>query len=156
MTNKLTLKEALKNAIEKEIYSQRLYTSLSQVVAEPPVREALLDLVRQEQGHQYLLEQYLSGELKGGALDQTQVIDYRIAEHLDYHETSSEMKLKDVFLLAASREKLSHDFYLALAALHPAGRIKKLFSEIAAQELVHKQKVEQLFTEVAFPQTDGG
>jgi rubrerythrin len=31
-----------------------------------------------------------------------------------------------------------------------------LLEDLAAQELEHKQKVEFLFTEVAFPQTDGG
>ncbi len=66
------------------------------------------------------------------------------------------MKLKDAFLLAANREKASHEFYLSLAAIHPAGEVKRLLKGLAAQELKHKQRVEFLYTEVAFPQTDGG
>ena len=66
------------------------------------------------------------------------------------------MKLKDVFLLAASREKASHEFYLSLAQIHPVGEVKRLVEGLAAQELEHKQRVEFLYTEVAFPQTDGG
>jgi len=34
------------------------------------------------------------------------------------------MKLKDVLLLAANREKASHDFYLSLAQIHPDGEVK--------------------------------
>ena len=50
----------------------------------------------------------------------------------------------------------SHEFYLSLAEIHPAGEIKRLLEELVAQELGHKQRVEFLYTEVAFPQTDGG
>ena len=85
-----------------------------------------------------------------------QAVDYKIVEHLAQPEISPDMKLKDVFLLAAEREKASHELYLGLAGVHHAGEMKRLFEEFAAQELEHKQRVEFLYTEVAFPQTDGG
>jgi rubrerythrin len=66
------------------------------------------------------------------------------------------MALKDVFLLAANREKASHDFYSKLAAVHPMGGVRRLLEQLADQELEHKRRVEFLYTEVAFPQTDGG
>ena len=66
------------------------------------------------------------------------------------------MNLKDAFLLAANREKASYEFYLGLAQIHPPGEAKRLIERLAAQELGHKQRVEFLYTEVAFPQTDGG
>ncbi|OGO42338.1 MAG: hypothetical protein A2137_05470 [Chloroflexi bacterium RBG_16_58_8] len=66
------------------------------------------------------------------------------------------MKLEEVLLLAANREKASYEFYTGLAAAHPAGRVKSLLEEIASQELGHKQKVEIMYAEVAYPQTDGG
>jgi len=75
---------------------------------------------------------------------------------LEQPQLSLEMKLKDVFLLAANCEKASHEFYLSLAQIHPDGEVKRLIEELATQELDHKQKVEFLYTEVAFPQTDGG
>lgn len=156
MATQLTLKEVLKKAIQKEIESQHLYSDLSQQVTDETDKDAFQELVRQEQGHQQLLEQYLRGELKGGTLSRGQVIDYKIAERLDQPEISLDMKLKDVFLLAANREKASHEFYLSLAQIHPAGEVKRLIEELASQELKHKQRVEFLYTEVAFPQTNGG
>jgi rubrerythrin len=33
---------------------------------------------------------------------------------------------------------------------------QELLEKLAAQELEHKQRIESLYTEVAFPQTDGG
>jgi rubrerythrin len=156
MIAQLTLENVLTKAIEKEIESQRLYRDLSQKMKDKAVKNALRQLYQEEQGHENLLRKYLGGELKGGALKKEQVLDYKIAEHLEQPEISPGMKLKDVFLLAAKREMASHEFYLSLAGAHPAGEVKGLIEKLASQELKHKQWVEFLYTEVAFPQTDGG
>jgi len=156
MVTQLTLKEVLGKAVRKEIESQYLYRDLSQKMTDEAAKDAFQELARQEQGHQQLLEQYLRGELKGGTLSSGQTIDYKIAEHFEQPEISSDTKLKDVFLLAANREKASHEFYLSLAQIHPTGEVKRLIEGLAAQELEHKQRVEFLYTEVAFPQTNGG
>jgi len=156
MVTRLTLKEVLEKAIQKEVESRLVYINLSQRVSDEAAKYAFQELARQEQEHQDRLEQYLRGELKEGALSRGQVIDYKIAEKLDQPEISPGMKLKDTFLLAANREKASHEFYLSLARIHPAGKAKRLLEELAAQELEHKQRVEFLYTEVAFPQTNGG
>ncbi len=156
MATQFTLKEILERAIQKEIESQRLYSDLSQKMTNDAAKDALRQLSQQEQGHRTLLEKYQRGELKAGTLSREQVIDYKIAEHLDQPEISPDMQLKDVFLLAANRELHSHELYSALAGLHPPGETKRLLEELASQELEHKQKVEFLYTEVAFPQTDGG
>jgi rubrerythrin len=50
----------------------------------------------------------------------------------------------------------SHQFYVVLAGLHPAGEAKSLLEELASQELEHKLKMEDLYTQVAVPQTAGG
>ena len=156
MITQLTVKEVLNRAIEKEIESQSLYTGLSRKMTDPAVKEALEKLSQQEKGHQTLLEKYLSGELKDGTLGHGKVVDYKIAEYLDRPKITLDMNLQDVFLMAANREKASHDFYLGLAGIHPEGEARHLLEDLASQELEHKKRVEFLYTEVAFPQTDGG
>jgi len=156
MAIQFTLNEILEKAIQKEIQSQRLYSDLSQKMTDDAAKDALRQLSQQEEKHKSILEQYQRGEFEEGTLSREQAIDYKIAEHLDQPEVSPDMQLKDVFLLAANRELHSHELYLALAGLHPPGEAKKLLEELAAQELDHKQKVEFLYTEVAFPQTNGG
>ena len=66
------------------------------------------------------------------------------------------MELKEVLLLAANREKAAHELYASLAEIHPNGQIQHLLKDLADQELQHKRRLETLYTEVAFPQTDGG
>ena len=156
MVTQLTLKEVLGKAIQKEIESRLLYIDLSQKMKDQVAQNAFQELAQQEQGHQNLLEQYLQGKLKGGTLSRGQTVDYKIAERLNQPEISPDMQLKDVFLLAANREMHSYEFYLGLAEIHPAGEAKRLIEGLATQELGHKQRVEFLYTEVAFPQTNGG
>lgn len=156
MVSKFTLEKILERAIQKEIDSQTLYSTLSNRVKDNYARTALRDLAKYEKEHQLMLERYRRGELKEGALSGDDVVDYKIAEHLEQPEISPDMSLKEVFLLAANREKASHELYLGLAEIHPQGEVRRMFERLASQELEHKQKVEYLYTEVAFPQTDGG
>jgi rubrerythrin len=152
----LTLKEVLKEAIHKEIEAQELYTGLKSRVTNLAGKDVLQDLAGQEKIHQQVLEDYVQGKLKEGVLNVGVVVDYKIAEYLDLPEISPSMEMKDIFLLAANKEKASHELYLMLASIHPNGHVKRILEDLAAQEATHKLRVESLFNEVAFPQTDGG
>ena len=156
MTTQFTFNEILGKAIQKEIGSRLLYIDLSNKMKDQVAKNTLQELAQEEDGHQNLLEQYLRGEMKGGILSRGRIVGYKIAEHINQPEISADMQLKDVFLLAANREMHSHKLYLALAGIHPPGEVKRLLEGLASQELEHKQKVELLYVEVAFPQTDGG
>ncbi len=103
MVTQLTLKEVLGKAIRKEIGAQRLYTDLSHKIKDQAARDALQELARQELGHQNLLEKYERGEFKKGALSSEHTVDYKIVEQSYQPEISPNMKLPDIFLLAASR-----------------------------------------------------
>jgi rubrerythrin len=156
MATQCTLNHILEMAMQMEIESQHMYSELGRQVTGDAPKDVLRQLVRQEQRHQRVLEQYQRGDLKAGTLSQAQVVDYKIAEHFDQPEISPDMGLKDLFLLAANREMRSHEFYVVFAGLHPAGEAKSLLEELAFQELEHKHKMEDLYTQVAFPQTAGG
>ncbi len=156
MVTRMTVSKVLEIAISREIESQRLYIDLGEQVKEAAAKYAFQELTRQEKGHQLLLEKYQRGELMEGSLGGSKKVDYKIAEHLEQPGLSPGMSLKDTFLIAANREKASHDFYTGFARIHPAGRVKSLLEDLAAQELGHKQRVEQIYSEIAFPQTDGG
>jgi rubrerythrin len=156
MMTEVTVQSVLEKAIEKEIEAQQLYQDLSQKMTGATVRDAFSQLSEEEKGHETILRKYLRGEIGDGALRHDSTLDYKIADYLDQPEITPDMELKDTFLLAANREKASHDFYVSLAAAHPVGGVKELLEQLAAQELEHKHKVEFLYAEVAFPQTDGG
>lgn len=156
MAKQMTLKQILERAIEKEIEAQRLYSDLCRRMKDEEVQHALQQLTREEKGHQERLEAYLEGKIGKGALSIRQVVDYKIAEMAGKTEPSAGMGLKETFLLAANREKAAHELYTGLARIHPAGEVRRLLLALAAQEMEHKLRVESLYSQVAYPQTDGG
>lgn len=156
MAAQLNLKDVLDLAILKEAEAQELYADVCRKSQSEAVRDAFQALIRQEKEHQTALERYRAGELKKGALHMEHPCDYRIAEHFSQPKPAAGMELKDAFLYAADCEKASYDFYLKLSHLHMQGEVRSLLEKLASQELEHKAVVESLFTEVAFPQTDGG
>jgi rubrerythrin len=152
----MTLQQVLEEAINKEVMSRFLYIGLRQRVHRTEVKEAFQNLAEEEENHQRIIEQYSRGKLREGVLDTGMVVDYKIAEHLDQPEITPTMDLQEVFALASRKEKASAGLYQSLAAIHPPGQVRQLLEKLAEQELGHAQRVEKLYTEVAFPQTDGG
>jgi rubrerythrin len=66
------------------------------------------------------------------------------------------MSSQDVYLIASHRESRSHLFYSELAGLHTEGDTKTMLLKMANEELKHKEKMEYLYSNTAFPQTSGG
>jgi rubrerythrin len=149
MDNKLTLKEVLEGAIQKEIMARFLYIGLRQRVKKQASRDVFQALAEQEEVHQRILEDFMHGFFKESSLSFGLVVDQKIAELLDQPDISPTMDIKEVFSLAANKEKASHDLYFSLSEIYPNGQMKHLLAELAAQELEHKALLESLFSEVA-------
>lgn len=143
-------------AIQREIEAYEFYQGLKAKIEDQTAAQALDLLANEEKKHRAFLEDYQAGKLGSDALRLTQVIDYRIAEHLEQPDLDKDLESKDVYLVAAHREQHSYHFYTALAAIHPEGAVKDMLLRMANEEKRHKEKVEYLYTNTAFPQTDGG
>jgi rubrerythrin len=143
-------------AIEREEQAFAFYRGLSEKVQDQTARDTLLFLSGEEQKHKEFLERYRDGEYGPEALRMTDVVDYRLAEHLASPDIKENMETKDVYLVAAHRELNSYHFYKSLAEMHPDGNAKTILLRMANEEKKHKEKVEYLYSNTAFPQTDGG
>jgi len=151
-----SLNAILEIAIGKEKDAFDFYMSLRKKITDESVRETLKFLATEERKHLEFLEEYRDGGYGPGALRLTEPVDYKVAEHLDKPDIEKDMDSKDVYLVAAHRELMSYNFYMSLADLHPTGDIKEMLTRIATEELRHKEKVEYLYSNTAFPQTAGG
>jgi len=79
-----------------------------------------------------------------------------MAEYLEEPEVDENSKPEDVYLVASHRELRSHYFYTELAHLHADGDLREMLLKMANEELKHKEKMEYLYANTAFPQTSGG
>jgi rubrerythrin len=150
------VKAVMETAIQKEREAQAFYRDLYNLVEDAIAKDALLFLAEEEKKHEEFLRKYLKDSYGANALKLDKVIDYEIAQYLELPDIKKGMEAKDVYLVAAHRELNSYNFYKNLADIHPDGEVKDLLLKMANQELKHKEKVEYLYSNTAFPQTAGG
>ncbi|MCX5905569.1 MAG: ferritin family protein [Proteobacteria bacterium] len=150
------LEEVLAIAIQREEEAIAFYQGLYRRVQDETAQDTLAFLAGEEKKHKEFLLNYRAGEYKAESLRMNTVVDYKIAEHREKQDSAASLESKDAYLVAAHRELASYNFYTSLAGIHPAGEVKDLLLKIAGEELRHKEKVEYLYANTAFPQTDGG
>jgi rubrerythrin len=143
-------------AIRREEDAYTFYMGIHGKVADPAVRETIAWIAGEEQKHKAFLVRYRQGDFGAGELRLSEVAYYKIAEHQNEPEVKEDMNRSDVYLVAAHREMRSHQFYTALSHQHAAGEAKEMLLRMANEELKHKEKMEYLYTNTAFPQTSGG
>ena len=150
------LNEVIDLAIQREEEAYEFYMDIHSKVDDTSVRDTLEFIAGEEKKHKAFLVGYRDGNYGPDALRMADVVDYKIAEHLNEPDVDSNMKSSDVYLVASHRESRSHQFYTELADLHPEGDIRSMLFKMANEELKHKEKMEYLYANTAFPQTSGG
>ncbi len=150
------LQSLIETAIRNEEEARAFYLGLHDLVEDALARETLKFLAGEELAHKEFLQGYLRGEKKLSGLGMDTPIDYHVAQYAAKPDPKKNMNTSEVYLVAAHREWNSYQFYKALAALQPAGEVREMLMAMANQELKHKEKVEYLYSNTAFPQTSGG
>lgn len=143
-------------AIRRESEAYDFYMGLMERTRNPGTRHTLSFIAGEEQKHREFLQAYRDGKHGDQPLRMTDVVYYKIAEHIEEPKIGDSMDSEAIYLVAAHREKRSHAFYTELAGLHGDGETRELLLRIANEELKHKEKMEYLYANTAFPQTDGG
>ena len=139
----------LTRAMANEESSAAFYRQAASRVSDPVTRDVIEGLMRDEIEHKRYIEEFMcgarplpTGTTSGGSL----------VESLDSPAFAAEMSPADAFLLAAKKEKLAVQFYETWSRLYPEGPERSLLLSLAEIERRHKQKVEDLFTNAAFPE----
>jgi rubrerythrin len=148
--------DVIETAIRREEEAYVFYMDIFSRVKDASVKETLHYIAAEEKKHREFLVRYRDGGFGVHALRMNDVVDYKVAEHLQEPEIDKNLRSQDVYLIAAHREKRSYLFYMDLAGLHREGDLNEMLVKIASEELKHKEKMEYLYANTAFPQTDGG
>ena len=151
-----TLQSVIDLAIQREEEAHNFYLNLCNLVGDKAAKDTLKYLAEEEAGHKAFLVKCKEQMSCDVALRPDLPVDYKVAEHLRQPDVKKNMNSEEVFLVAANREVNAHNFYKGLADLYPKGPVKKLLLRMANEEMKHKEKVEYLYTNTAFPQTQGG
>lgn len=143
-------------AIQREEDAYAFYMRIHDKVNDPAVRETIVWIAGEEKKHKAFLVRYRNGDFGKSVLRLSDVIYYKIAEYQEEPHVAEDMNSAQVYLVASHRELRSHQFYTALGHEHAAGEAREMLLKMANEELKHKEKMEYLYANTAFPQTSGG
>ena len=139
----------LARAIANEESAAAFYRQAAERLSDPVTRDALQGLMRDEIEHKRLLEEFRSG---ARSLPEGSRSGGSLLEFLGAPDFTTDMSPAEAFLLAAKKEKLAVEFYENWAKLYPGGAERELLLGLAEVERRHKEKVENMYTNAAFPE----
>lgn len=149
----MTIEQILREAIQGEVDAYELYTNAVDMVRAEHIKELLGELAQEELGHKTALEKMLAdpGQISGqvAALQQAEIVDYQIADHLVARPLGPDATFQDVCIFAAQKEQESHQLYQDLASQN-TGEVGDLLAAMAKDELRHKNLVEGWYEEIVY------
>jgi len=143
------LEAIIKSAITQEELSHDFYKRLAGIVSHADTKNTLEYLAKEELEHKAFLQRCFTA---AGCALVGQAQNTHLAEMLKAPAIRDDMAPKEALAIAAKREEGSCRFYEALAALQPPGEIRAFLEKMAKMELGHKEKVEFLYANAAFPE----
>lgn len=152
MSRDAAVEQILKQAIRFEEDAYQFYTQAVGMVKRTHIQEALRDLAKQEALHRDKIQALLDGNTEAivGAQNRGKIQDLKLAEYLVPRPIDADASFQDVLIVAMHREKSSFDFYSTMVGLSEDDTARSLFEYLAAEEEMHKNKVESLYDEYVY------
>ncbi len=145
-----TFKAIIAHAIDGEIEAYGYYREVSEKVQDPNLKSIFSELAGDETGHKEFLEGILNKGLSDLSIDET--VDYKLAETLEIPPLTIDLKPIDGITLAIRKELDAMQMYTKLSQIAVDPEEKKVFLELAKMEKGHKSRLEDIYTNMAFPE----
>ena len=148
--DQIEFKKIMQFAIRNEIKAQEFYQSVSDKVDDVYLKEMFLGFVEDEKGHQIFLERFLSGN--SDKLNFNKSKDIKLSEKIERPEPTASMKPADAIALAMKEEEDAMNLYTLLAEVFTDPMRQKTFLDLAEMERRHKQKMENAYVDIGYPE----
>jgi len=139
----------IEQAIRQEELSHEFYARMAKLVTHQDTQDTLEWLAKDELEHKAFLQSCLTPT---GCTLVGQAQDTHLAEIMKTPAITPDLTPKEALMVAMKREEGSYRFYQRLASLQPPGEARAFLEKMAKMELGHKEKVEYLYANVAFPE----
>jgi rubrerythrin len=142
-------KRIITRAIGSEIEAYEFYAGVVEKVQDSNVKSIFEELANDEKDHRDFLEGVLS-DTKPISIDEAK--DYKVSATVDKPTLSVSMKPADAIALAMKNEEEAMIMYMELADICTDKEQKELFESLARMERGHKFRLEEMYTNMAFPE----
>jgi rubrerythrin len=143
-------KKIIATAIEREVEAYTFYRSITDKVRDPALKSLFAELAGEEKKHREFLQGMLAKDVSAMKFDASH--DYKVADILPSPPLSVDMKPIEGIVVAIRKELEAMQMYTRLATLAKDTETQLLFSQLANMERGHKARLEDLYTNMAFPE----
>ena len=143
-----SVQQVLAEATQQEAEAAQLYKGLAAQATEASAKSLLLALATDEEEHRERLAALSADGLIGQKIPSLE--DLRITDFLEETEVTPHATFQEVLVYAAKKEDASWHAYLALAEQAQDHDVAALLNRLAAEEKVHKHRLEKLYDDVIY------
>jgi rubrerythrin len=143
-------KKIISNAIDGEVETYTFYKNVSDRVKDKALKTLFLDLANEEKKHREFLQGFLEKGAKSMSFDTSK--DYKVTDSLNTPALSPDMKPLEGLVLAIKKELEAMMMYTQLANASTDAEQIMLFNGLASMEKSHKARLEDIYTNMAFPE----
>jgi rubrerythrin len=143
-------KKIISTAIDREVEAYTFYRSISEKVKDPSLKKLFTELAGEEKKHREFLQAFLAKDV--AKLHFAAGKDYKVGDSLPTPPLTMDLKPLDGLVIAIKKELEAMQMYSQLANLSTDTEQQLLFGQLANMERSHKARLEDLYTEMAFPE----
>jgi rubrerythrin len=143
-------KKIISLAIEREAEAFAFYRTVSDKAKDKSLKNLFNDLAEDERKHRLALEGFLT--IAPDKLHFAESKDYKVVDALPTPPLSADLKPLDGLVIAIKKELEAMQLYTQLANTSTDATQKNTFLELASMERGHKSRLEDIYTNMAFPE----
>lgn len=143
-------KKIISTAIDREVEAYTFYRSVADKVKDKNLKALFDELAGEEKKHREFLQGFLAkdtSKIKFAAGH-----DYKVGDSLPSPKLTADLKPLDGLLIAIKKELEAMQMYTQFAKAAADTETELLFSQLANMERSHKARLEDIYTNMAFPE----
>ncbi|MCK9632603.1 MAG: ferritin family protein [Methanoregula sp.] len=143
-------KKIISIAIDREVEAYTFYRNVADKVKDKNLKALFDELAGEEKKHREFLQAFLTKDVS--KIKFSAGHDYKVGDALPSPKLTANLKPLDGLVLAIKKELEAMQMYTQFAKAADDMETQLLFSQLANMERGHKARLEDLYTEMAFPE----
>lgn len=143
-------KKIISTAIDREVEAYTFYKSVADKVKDKALRSLFEELAGEEKKHREFLQGFLAKDVS--KMKFAAGHDYKVGNELPTPALSVDMKPLDGLVIAIQKELGAMQMYTQFANAAADVETQLLFTQLANMERSHKARLEDIYTNMAFPE----
>jgi rubrerythrin len=138
-------------AIDCENEAYVFYSTVSEKADDTKLKNLFNELAGDEKKHRVALEAFLARSPEKMHFSESK--DYKVVDSIPTPPLTADLKPLDGLVIAIKKELEAMQMYTQLANVSTEESHKNTFLELASMERGHKSKLEDIYTNMAFPES---